>query len=92
MAQIIWSEFAIDDLHQIADYISIDSETRAKNFVNKLFESTDQLIDFPNSGRVIPEFADKFKRELINGNYRIMYEKTNETIMILAIVHSSMDF
>jgi hypothetical protein len=44
-----------------------------KRFVIKLIDRVDQLIEFPESGREVPEKNNPEIRELIEGNYRIFY-------------------
>ena len=48
MVVIIWTEFAIEDLRSIHDYISKDSKRCADRFVEKLLERVDHLESFPN--------------------------------------------
>ncbi len=89
MAEIIWSKFAIEDLKNIYDFIAKDSSFYAKRHINKLSERVSQLIKFPNSGRIVPEFNKTSIRELIEGNYRIVYNINGEKIEIVRIHHSS---
>ena len=37
MAQIIWTEPALNDLDTIADYIALDDPQAARNLVRKVF-------------------------------------------------------
>lgn len=55
MVKLIWTDQAIDDLGDIADYIAEYSEKYAKLTVKKLFERADILKSFPHAGRVVPE-------------------------------------
>lgn len=61
----------------------------AKRFIAKLINRVDQLIEFPESGRVVPEKNSPDIRELIEGNYRIFYRLQRETITILRIHNSA---
>ena len=92
MVKIIWSPDALQDIDLIAKYISKDSSNRASMFVEKLISSTDRLIEFPLSGRIIPELNDENRREMIIDHYRIMYEYRNNEVWITAVFHSSKDF
>ena len=56
MAEIIWSERAIKDLDQIANYIANDSVRYAQMVVQRLFQRPQVLINNPYLGRVVPEF------------------------------------
>jgi len=91
MVKIIWSPDALEDIELIAEYISGDSANRASKFVEKLILSTDRLIEFPLSGRIIPEFNDENRREIIIDHYRIMNEYNNDEVWIVTVFHSSKD-
>lgn len=54
-------------------YIAQDSHDRACAFGDALIARTKQLADFPESGRIVPEFHDPVAREIIHGTYRIIY-------------------
>lgn len=73
MVTIIWTELAIDDLQSIHEYISKDSKIYADRLIEKIINRVDQLKEFPRSGRVVSEFNSEIIRELIEGNYRIVY-------------------
>lgn len=55
MAKINWTKQSLKDLKAIYDYIALDSNFYASRFVSKLIQRVDQLIEFPESGRVVPE-------------------------------------
>ncbi len=58
-------------------------------FAKKVFDSVDRIELFPESGRVVPEINCKNNREIMLGNYRIIYRiKTNVT-EIITVYHSS---
>jgi len=51
------------------------------------------LKERPESGRIVPEIGIKEIRELIEGNYRIVYRIfSNKSVEILTIHHSARDF
>lgn len=85
MAQISWTKKSLKDLRAINDYISLDSAFYATRFISKLIGRVDQLIEFPESGRMVPEKNDAEIRELIEGNYRIFYRLLKGKITILRI-------
>ena len=49
MVNVIWSEFAIEDLQLIHEYISNDSKVYADRFVGKIINRVDQLQHFSKS-------------------------------------------
>ena len=89
MVKLIWTEYAIEDLRLIHEYISKDSKRYADRFVEKLMERVDQLESFSKSGRVVPEFNSETIRELIEGNYRIIYKISANQIAIIRVHHSA---
>ena len=89
MVKILWTEIAIDDLRYIHDYIARDSKVYADRVIDKIILRVDQLENFPKSGRVVPEFEDETIRELIQGNYRIIYKTSITQVSILRIHHSA---
>lgn len=92
MVRLIWTDQAINDLDDIGDYIAENSLTYAKLTVQKLYEKTSVLHDFPHIGRIVPEKNDENLRELIEGSYRIIYEiVSNDLIHILTVYHSARD-
>ena len=89
MVKVIWTELARSDLKTIYEYISEDSNFYAKRFIEKLLEKVDILENYPNMGRIVPEFENPKIRELIEGNYRIVYRIFIDRIEIIRVHHSS---
>jgi addiction module RelE/StbE family toxin len=89
MVKVVWAEFALEDLKTIHDYISKDSKVYASRFVEKLISRVDQLETNPKSGRIVPEFNNETLRELIEGNYRIIYKTDSDFIGIVRVHHSA---
>jgi len=50
-----WSGPARMDLKQIHDYIANDSRYYAKKVVQTIVERTEELMVFPEIGRIVPE-------------------------------------
>ncbi len=89
MAEIRWTEQALNDVDAIADYIARDSSHYARLFVQKIFMAVNRLYLFPESGRIVPETGRNEIREIILGNYRIIYRTRSNLVEILAIYHSA---
>lgn len=51
MAEIIWTNPALDDLNDIAEYIALSNLQSAKKLVSKIFEKVERLELFPESGK-----------------------------------------
>ena len=76
-------------LELFANYIAHDSSRYAHLFASKVFNSVLRLEDFPMSGRIVPEIEQEDIREIILGNYRIIYRISGENVYILTVYHSA---
>lgn len=85
--KLIWSPLAIERAMEIAQYIAQDNPAAAQKWVQSIFLKAERLPSSPESGRVVPEVNRKEIRELIHGNYRIIYRITPDTISILTVRH-----
>ncbi len=85
--KLIWSPLAIDRISEIAKYIAQDNPVAAEKWANKIFGLVERLHDFPESGRIVPEIKNKVFREIISGNYRVIYTYENSKILILTVRH-----
>lgn len=86
--KIIWTKSATDSLTEILDYIAESNPLTALKFIEAINEKVLVLKDFPLSGRIVPEFDDPKLRELIHGNYRIIYRNEKNEIIIVVVRHS----
>ncbi len=87
--KIIWSKSAKTDLSDIINYIKKDSKQAARKVLINLKNIVNELYNFPDKGRVIPElerFSIKSYRELILSPWRIFYKIEGVNIKIIAII------
>ena len=89
MTKVVWSDPSVKDLDRIHKYVSEDSVTYADALIGEMIEAVDQLVNFPRSGRIVPEFNKEATRELIVGSYRIIYDIVGTKAMILTVIHGS---
>ncbi len=91
MAELIWSDQSLSDLENIYDYIAEDSGRYAIYTIQNIFKTAESLQMFPESGRNLPEFPDFPHRELILGNYRIIYryDSDKNVTNVVTVVHGS---
>lgn len=76
--QLAFSPSARRDLRDIVRYISLDSPERAVRFGQLLVSSTKRLGDYPELGRVVPEFGNPAIREIVVRSYRVIYRLDHE--------------
>ena len=72
--RIIWSPLAVERISEISDYIAEDNPDASIKWIESVFKVIKRLTDYPESGRVVPEFGKPNLREIIHGHYRIIYE------------------
>jgi addiction module RelE/StbE family toxin len=91
MVKIIWTQRSLSDLKSIAEYISKDSSKYALLTLERIIDVTKYVEKNPRIGRIVPEVGRNDKiREIIFGNYRIIYKLTNTvTVYILTVHHSA---
>ncbi|MCO4294029.1 type II toxin-antitoxin system RelE/ParE family toxin [Solitalea sp. MAHUQ-68] len=89
MVKVVWTDLALADLKSIHEYISKDSKFYADRYVDKLIKRVDQLENYPQSGRMVPEFSKEYIRELIEGSYRIIFIVEADRIGIIRVHHSA---
>lgn len=89
MVKIRWTELSVVDLKSIWDYIAQYSIRYASITINRIYNRAQILSDQPLAGRVVPEFDDPKIRELIIGNYRIVYLVINEECIEILRIYNS---
>ncbi len=71
--KVVWSPLATDRAVEIAQFIFRGDSKAAFDWINRLFDATDDLARFPEMGRMVPEVGRKDIRELIWHGYRVIY-------------------
>jgi len=87
-----WTKPAKLDLRKIHAYIAADSRFYAQKVSTELIEKAQNLNDFPEIGRIVPEIGDPNIRELFIYSYRLVYEIFPSKIEVLALIHSKRNF
>lgn len=80
-----WTLKAANDLCEIARFIAFDNPLAASTMVKKIRKSVKRLARHPKSGRVVPEFGNEFIREVLIGNYRVVYRIERGALSILTV-------
>ena len=87
--KVFWTDTAVKHLSGIYAYIAQNSPQYARRMVDRLTRRSEQISQFPASGRIVPEFEAEQIREVIEGSYRIIYYIKPDQIDILAVIHGS---
>lgn len=86
MAEIIWSNPALDQLEEIAEYIALDKPEAASRLVREVFSTVDRLEQFPDSGHLPPELPNSIYRELHVKPCRIFCRPEGNTMIIVHVM------
>ena len=86
MAEVIWTEPALQELDAIAEYIALDNPAVASHLVQEVFDKTERLEDFPQSGRIPPELPNSVYREVVVPPCRIFYREDDQRVLILYVM------
>ena len=86
MAQIIWTDPALYDLNEIAEYIALDKMIAVQHLVQQVFFCVERLEKFPESGRKPPELKQSLYREIIVGPCRVFYRHDRKKVYILYVM------
>lgn len=92
MARIIWTEPALLELDEIADYISLDNPDAAKKLVRKVFDRVDYIANHPKSGKHVEEFEVSIYREIVIPPCRIFYRIADDNIYIIHVIREEQFF
>jgi len=88
MADLIWTEPALLDLDEVAEYIALDNPTAASNYVQKVFDRVERLTIYPNSGKRPKELPRTPYREIVIPPCRIFYRVEDEIAYILHVMRA----
>jgi plasmid stabilization system protein ParE len=89
MARLIWSPQSAEDLDEICKFIAKDSEEYARMVARRIYAAARSAADFPQGGRVVPDFENPNLREKIVGNYRVVYRIHPGAVEIATVIHGA---
>jgi len=86
--KLVWSPLALERVVEIALYIAEERPLAAEQWVEEIFAAVERLEPFPLSGRIVPEAGRQDLREVVHGNFRIIYRVEEHQLSVLTIRHS----
>jgi toxin ParE1/3/4 len=86
MAEVIWTEPALNDLDAIADYIALENPSAARELVQRVFKHVEQLIAHPDSGSKPEELRGWRYRQILELPCRVLYRRDRRTVYILYVM------
>ena len=91
MAQVIWTEPALEDLRDIISFVAKDSPSYAAKLGARLVEAPRRLTKMPKSGGTVREFNLDHIREISVRPYRLIYVIRADVCYVVAVVHGARD-
>ncbi|MEM6485276.1 MAG: type II toxin-antitoxin system RelE/ParE family toxin [Pseudomonadota bacterium] len=88
MARLVWTEPALTDLDEIAEYIALENPAAAARLVKSVFSAVERLQRYPGSGKVPSELPGSRYREVVSGPCRIFYRHDKPRVLILYVMRS----
>ena len=93
--EVIISQFAEDDLNEIVEYYFSLNPNYVENIVSEFETNVLSLQQYPKRGRIVPELDRQGisqYRELIQGYYRIVYEISEDKVIVHTIIDGRRNF
>ncbi len=88
MAELIWTQPALSDLNEIAEYIALENPVAARELVQRIFSAVERLEQHPASGKIPEELAGSRYHEVICGPCRVFYRQSRDQVLILYVMRS----
>ena len=89
--KVHWTNTAEGHLDAIFNYIAQDSPAYARHMVDRITRRSQQIAEYPFSGRRVSEYDFNQIREVIEGPYRIIYHIKSDQVDVLAVIHGAMN-
>jgi plasmid stabilization system protein ParE len=85
--KVAWTRRAREHVLEAIKLIRWDKPGAASKWADRVFAEVETLADLPRRGRVVPELERPNVRELLVGNYRVIYRIADDEVVILAVRH-----
>jgi toxin ParE1/3/4 len=91
VAQINWTEPALQDLYEIAEYIDFSNPDAAQRLILKIFSTVERLEQFPESGKEVLELEGFGYREVVVNPCRVFYKIDRDEVFVLHVMRQEQD-
>ena len=87
--KVTLAESAVRDLDEIvAHYKEQGAPDVGADLVAEILDRIESLSDYPDAGRVVPEFESPRLREMIKPPFRIVYRRDKERVRVVRVWRS----
>jgi plasmid stabilization system protein ParE len=80
-----WTDRARRDLQGIRRFIARDKPMAARQWVDRLRHRARTAAESPSAGRIVAELGREDIREVLVGNYRVVYLVGGDTVDVLTV-------
>ncbi len=93
-AKILIAPSARNDLRDIVAFAALHDVDAAERLGFALITRAESLAQFPQRGRVVPEYGDPQLREILHLSYRVIYRvnETAQTVEVVRFWHAARGF
>jgi len=92
MAEIVWTEPALQSLDEVADFIALDNPQAAQGLVCKVFQQVDLLSHAPEMGNIPAELKGTPYRRLVISPIYLYYRVEGSRIIIIFVERTEREF
>lgn len=86
---ITFTESAINDLEEIRGWYAEQQVPEVgERLIGEVVDQVERLSDFPETGRMVPEFGVAHLREIIHPPFRIVYRLGENRVRIVRVWRS----
>jgi plasmid stabilization system protein ParE len=85
--RVVWAPLALERAAEIARYIAADRSAAAARWIDRLVQIAATLGPQPRRGRRVPELDRDDLREVLHGEYRMIYRVDARRVAILTVRH-----
>tara|TARA_R110000787_G_scaffold255250_3_gene360567 strand:- start:1853 stop:2170 length:318 start_codon:yes stop_codon:yes gene_type:complete len=86
VAELVWTDPALDQLEEIAEYIALDKPDAASNLLGQILSTVERLERFPDSGHAPSELPNSIYRELYVRPCRIFYRQDDDVVFVVHVM------
>jgi toxin ParE1/3/4 len=92
MAEVIWTEPALNALDAIGDHIALENHDAACGLIRKVFEKVDLLEGHPQLRNIPKHLRNTPYRRLVIKPVYLYYRNEGDTVVIVFVERTERDF
>ena len=87
--RVTFTASAVADLEDVRGwYCELGVPEVGERLLREVLQQAERLAEFPESGRVVPEFGNPALREIIHPPFRIVYRRDPQRVRVVRVWRS----